>query len=363
MVAIASNKQSVFDLAIIGAGIIGACAAWYARKLHPEWSIAVFDRSLAGSGTSHYSASLDFAYGHTPVRKRLSERSRNLYRELRNDIPGLPIKDLPFFGFIEETKASTLLDCFCDEQARISPDVIPYLKQHKPDLRLSDNTTAILGTTASYAVKNEVATILIQKFAGTPASYLFEATEINFIIPVNDLLQLNTETNSVFYSKRIIQATGPWMNQGIGKEYSATQKIAIKKVVAFHIYHPPTPDDPVLYFFDDEAFLMPRYEEGYWLFSYKCNHWHVMPDTSTLKINQNDRQEAMAILEKYMPRFVNFCRGGRVFCDAYSVDSNPIIELAGSYGNYAIAGAAGGSGFRLAPAIAEQAINLFTGKC
>lgn len=50
------DGRSPVDLAVIGAGIVGLSAAFWARRLHPDWSIVVVERSLVGSGTTQYSA-------------------------------------------------------------------------------------------------------------------------------------------------------------------------------------------------------------------------------------------------------------------------------------------------------------------
>ncbi len=67
-------NEDDFDLVIIGAGIIGVCAAWYARKRYPQWKILLLDQSGIGNGATSYSASLDIPYGHTALRYKLSKQ-------------------------------------------------------------------------------------------------------------------------------------------------------------------------------------------------------------------------------------------------------------------------------------------------
>jgi glycine/D-amino acid oxidase-like deaminating enzyme len=49
---------------------------------------------------------------------------------------------------------------------------------------------------------------------------------------------------------------------------------------------------------------------------------------------------------------------GRVFCDAYSPDRQPVIRPLDAAGRIVFAGAAGGSGYRLAPAIASETADV-----
>jgi glycine/D-amino acid oxidase-like deaminating enzyme len=51
-------------------------------------------------------------------------------------------------------------------------------------------------------------------------------------------------------------------------------------------------------------------------------------------------------------------RSGRVFCDAYSADREPLVRALDEEGRLVFAGAANGSGYRLAPAIAAEAAHL-----
>ena len=98
-----------FDLAIIGGGIIGACAAWYARMHFPGWKICIIDRSNV-YGATHYSASLDLPYGHTPLRYLLARNSGILYEAMRKQLPHLPIKNLSFFGIVQDENAERVLN-------------------------------------------------------------------------------------------------------------------------------------------------------------------------------------------------------------------------------------------------------------
>ena len=63
-------------------------------------------------------------------------------------------------------------------------------------------------------------------------------------------------------------------------------------------------------------------------------------------------------LRQYSPSLAAACHSGRVFCDAYSPDGEPVVRALDESGRIVFAGAANGSGYRLAPAIAAQATDL-----
>jgi glycine/D-amino acid oxidase-like deaminating enzyme len=138
-------------------------------------------------------------------------------------------------------------------------------------------------------------------------------------------------------------------------------------VVALYIDSPPAGSDPVVIFEDEDAFLMPVPERGAWLFSYTCREWDVDPDTLPAGLSARDAAEARAILRRCAPWLERHCAGGRLFCDAYSInrqysiDRQPLVQSIDPDGRIIFAGAANGSGYRLAPAIAAQAADLLNG--
>jgi glycine/D-amino acid oxidase-like deaminating enzyme len=99
-------------------------------------------------------------------------------------------------------------------------------------------------------------------------------------------------------------------------------------------------------------------DRGYWLFSYTCLEWDVVPDELHSGISHRNLREAHDILRRYAPEETPSIRAGRVFCDAYSPTREPIVAVAGHTGNVIFAGAANGSGYRLAPGIATEVVQL-----
>jgi glycine/D-amino acid oxidase-like deaminating enzyme len=137
--------------------------------------------------------------------------------------------------------------------------------------------------------------------------------------------------------------------------------IRIKKVAALHVVQPPPADCPILYFFDEDAFLMPVPELGRWILSFTSQEWDCLPDRNALRISKEERHSAMSTLGKHLPQLVPYCLGGQVFCDAYSRDWAPVVLADPADQDFVIAGACSGAGFRLAPAIARSALHLLSG--
>ena len=73
---------------------------------------------------------------------------------------------------------------------------------------------------------------------------------------------------------------------------------------------------------------------------------------------ENVLAEVSAWARRYAPELAGRLRSGRVFCDAYSPSREPIVAMVGASGRIIFAGAANGSGYRLAPAIAAETLRL-----
>ena len=185
------------------------CAAWYARSQHPQWRIVLIDQGKVGGGATHYSASLDLPYGHTPLCYQLAERSHELYLQLRKELPDLPIKDLIFYGFVSAQNAPSVLQQITDSNAILSPEIIPALLNDYPQLVLPAGTTIISGAAASQAVTNNVADLLAENFAVTPGSSVIENTKVIKVKSADNKFELQTSGSGCYGSARSSRPRGP----------------------------------------------------------------------------------------------------------------------------------------------------------
>jgi D-arginine dehydrogenase len=127
-----------------------------------------------------------------------------------------------------------------------------------------------------------------------------------------------------------------------------------------HLERPPAPDDELLILHQEDAFLVPLAQRGHWLFSYTRLEWDVDPDVISAGqgLSAADVEAARECLRPYSPALAAELRSGRVCCDAYSENREPVVTALDAGGLIIFAGAANGSGYRLAPSIARQAVDL-----
>lgn len=352
----------MFDLTVIGAGIVGVTAAYLASQKKSDWHIALIDRSLVGSGTTQYSVGLAVPYGRTDTHKHLSIESAKVYHELKSKMPELPIHKLPLFAVVKKESLAEVIVGFTENGVRLANELEEaQLRRSYADLSISDDQVMLTGCFSSYGFAKLVTSTLAERFKERGYTECWEGVEIRTVHISRRGFALLTYDGRTIWTRRVLVAIGPWLMHGPGEVVAKSAGVRIKKVVALHVNRCPEPHDPVLFFFDEDAFLLPVYKRREWLFSFTSQEWDCNPDISHLRITAEDRDVALRILSRYCPSFVNYCHGGRVFCDAYTSDRRPIISQVSEIPDYVVAGACSGSGYCLAPGIAAEALRHFTG--
>ena len=348
-----------FDLAIVGAGIIGATTAYLAHARRPEWRIVLLDRSLAGDGATHYSAALDLPFGRNPRQQAMVKRSVNFYRDLKAWYLELPLREIPFVLIAHANEISSRAAAFVDAGLRLaSAQEWHQVCLQYPALTLPKDYLAMRGSNARHSSPARLTSALIDKACDDDKVECWEGAEVQCVedIPCSHKLILGDGRRIT--AKHVAIATGPWLTSGPGAAFSQAAGIRVKKVAALHVDWCPLPDAPALYFAAEDAFLLPLPEQRKLILSFTAQEWDCSAEISRLRISPEDRALALSILERYCPSLAEHCTGGRVFCDAYSQDRAPFVARIPTSHNLVIAGACSGSGVRLAPAIALEALEL-----
>jgi glycine/D-amino acid oxidase-like deaminating enzyme len=344
----------MFDCVVIGGGIIGVNILRRLLLDEPKWQVALLDRSISGSGASYYSAGLHFPYGRTKAIRDLSAFSEIEYMRM-NSKYNLPITPISFIGIVSSKNKQNE---YCNYLRNPLVNKLHSINQLGLNINLNQDNNIFEMTGCHYANVNYLITQLVENIRHTSNAKIWEGVNVDHISYEKNILTIGLDEQRKIQTKRVIISPGPWINKKPFGEWIKFCGIKIKKVVAMHIDIIPQLADPVVFFHDEDAFLLPLHKKGQWLFSYTCQEWDVDPDDSCLSITSQDRADALAILEKYRPDWVSKCLSGRVFCDAYTVDRAPLVKAVTNLPNMIFAGAAGGSGYRLAPAIAHDAVKL-----
>ncbi|MFE5209772.1 NAD(P)/FAD-dependent oxidoreductase [Streptomyces sp. NPDC056600] len=330
------------DLAVVGGGVIGALIAREAVAAYPDATVAVLERGLIGQGASGRSAGVHFPRGATERVRSMSEHSQRVWEYLAAEL-GLPIRAVPATVVAAAGDADAVSAAYLRLGAESAPArgwAVP------PGSRAWDLDGC------QYA---DVQAVTARVLAGLRDRVtVLEGTEVTDLSFNGEHHRLTLGPGQELSARRVVLAPGPWIAHPAWADLVAPLGLRVKKVVAAHVEGTPAAGDPLVVLHDDDAFLLPLHERGHYLFSYTCTRWDVAPDDAGLVLEPSDLAEARATLGRFAPGLVDRCTSGRVFCDAYSPRREPVVaEL---LPGLVFAGAANGSGYRLAPAIAAETV-------
>ncbi|MDK9499265.1 FAD-dependent oxidoreductase [Streptomyces katrae] len=321
----------------------------------PGTTVMVLDRDTVASGATRRSAGLHFPRGATERVRRMSAYSQDWYERLRAAQPDVPVRPLGMTvvaGTDADTEAE-LRTAYLPE-ARLRPATGPVAAGR---VTVPDGRAAWTADGCQYA---DVGALTARLARGLRSRAAFrEGVRVTAVRAAADAVELRLGTGERVTAARAVLAPGPWLGDPAWAEALAPLGLRVKKVVALHVDVAPSAADGAVVFHDEDAFLLPLHDRGHWLFSYTCQEWDVTPDELGGGVSPRNLREARELLARYAPAFAARCASGRVFCDAYNpTGPGPAVTALDTAGRLVFAGAAGGSGYRLAPALAAEAADL-----
>lgn len=337
--------------AVIGAGVVGCLIARELAARDPGASITVLDRDAVAAGASRRSAGLHVPCGATPRIRHMSAFSHAYYADLRARRPGLPIHPVGATVVCGPQRGGRLGGGYLGLAAPARVGAVPHRGVHIPD-----GATAWHIGGCHYADVYQLAQALAADLR--PRVRFLEGVEVTALVPDGAAVAVCSRTGERLVADSVVLAPGPWLAAPAWRDQLTPLGLRVKKVVALHIEQLPGPADEAVIFDDDDAFLLPVFHRGHWLFSYSCQEWDVDPDALAPGLSAADLGLALRCLRQYSPALADSCAAGRVFCDAYSPEREPVVRALEGAGRIVFAGAANGSGYRLAPAIGSEAADL-----
>ncbi|WLI07437.1 FAD-dependent oxidoreductase [Pseudomonas sp. FP597] len=344
-----------WDLIVIGAGIIGVTTAWMARKFHHK-NVLLIEQKFASRGATAYALALRTPYFESANMQALVAKSKKIYEERIDVLPESASARIPSFWVIPEAAQDTLRRRLASDQLQVASRATQKeLLRYLPGLQVSKDERLMYDPDDRVGSPIKTSEALLRDFlhdGGTIiegvryASCLEDSRGVNVVLSDGTCL---SGTN-------VVVATGPWM----AREFSSylLPPVRSKKIIAFHIDEALRQGSPIVQWLEDDVFLAPDYARNRYLLSIRSNEWDVVPDDSRLSISETETAYARCFLSQHFPRFLNAIRGGRVFCDGYSRTSVPYVSRDPFTKGVYYAGAAGGAGYRLAPAIADNVLML-----
>ncbi|ANZ21426.1 FAD dependent oxidoreductase [Streptomyces noursei ATCC 11455] len=345
--------MSLGTVAVIGGGIIGCLVARRIVHEHPASTVLLLDRDQVGCGASRRSAGLHFPRGTTERVRRMSEFSQEFYEQLRADRPAVPIHPVGM-SLVSRADRDELERIYARPVRR--DDAPAALDACGAEVRVPPSASVWDVPGAQYADVHRLVQALVSELR--PRVDVREGVRVTALEPDEGGVRLGLGTGERLTVDRVVLAPGPWLGEPAWAERVAPLGARVKRIVALHIEHPADAKDRAVVFHDEDAFLLPLAYRGHWLFSYTCQDWDVDPDRVGVGLAAHDVEQARACLGRFAPALASRCTTGRVFCDAYSTSRQPLLRRLDPDGRVVFAGAANGSGYRLAPAIAAEAVQL-----
>jgi glycine/D-amino acid oxidase-like deaminating enzyme len=332
------------DIAIVGGGIVGALVTREAAAAFPGAVIVLLERGLIGHGASSRSAGVHFPRGATQRVRSMSRYSHRYWQDLAAEMD-LPLREIEATVVASAGNADAVRNAYLDLGEPVTA------AGPAPGWTAPPGTVVWTVPGCHYADVGAVTTRILTALRDRAA--IWEGSEVVAIIPGDDH-RLVLRHGAQLRARRVVLCPGPWIAYPAWADLVAPLGIRVKKVVAVHIESVPDANHPLAIFHDEDAFLLPLRDRRHLLLSYTCGVWDVSPDTVERGLSPYDLDDARAVIRRYSPELASRCQSGRVFCDAYSAQRGPIVtELRPGL---VFAGAASGSGYRLGPAIAGEAL-------
>ncbi|MFB9263031.1 NAD(P)/FAD-dependent oxidoreductase [Bradyrhizobium erythrophlei] len=344
----------IYDLAVVGAGVMGLSAAVIAASNSPRERIVIFERDIVGAGASGFAPGIQINIRRNEKERDLINRGSKFWRGIYPHGRWPIGRDCDVYWLTRHPNELALLSSVGGTIPSTSFALTERLSSLPRFLIPGDMAVAL--DRGSYSPVDSIVRDLAQRLKAVGVS-ICEGTSIERIRqgPSNILLQ--TSDDRELSAKRAILAIGPWLPDSPLLEHLTDEpRLRVKKVVALHLAARPTPNCPMIGLFDDYAFLIPMIEEGYWLFSFASQEWDVRPEINSLHVSSDDLARATAILAKWFSSDVPAVASARVFCDCYSDDGVPFSRPVRGVAGLHVIGGGAGNGFRFGPACAEEAI-------
>ncbi len=351
-----------YDLAVVGIGIVGALTLYYAVRQNPGRRVLALTHATRGVGATRLSAGFDTPTGRGSAQRALAARSTALFTELSAELPAVPREPVDTYWLVNRDGTAALDESLVGGRRTCPPTPRQrrMLAETFPGLAHGDDEVLLASPPMTVGSAQSLTDLLLDQALGAPGRALWEGFRVASVRRVGKHIELVATDGSRVTADRTVIAPGPWALEGPVARAARDRGARVKKVVAFHVRSRPAPHAPALVLEDEDAFLLPDHNRGHWILSVTSPDWDRGPD-GPLVIDARDRSLARALLARHVPGFLPHLSGGRVFSDCFTPGHLPLVDTAGDDGVVMAIGGSG-SGYRLAPAMAEDALKLLDGR-
>lgn len=343
------------DLAIVGGGVIGCFTAHQALRLRPDWRVLLLERSAIGAGATAWSAGASFPLAATARHRELVRESASGYAALRGTAAGPFLRPVRMIYVIRRSGLDGLRGRIVDAAPRpVTVAERRRVEEILPDVRLADDDEMVTHDGHGFMVPARlVAEALVTAVEGRVEIQLGQ--QVTAVELDGDGYRLVTERGQ-WAARRVVLACGPW-------EPPPARPVPLpdapgarrKRIAALYARLPVRVGDPLVYFLDDDLFILPL-AAGTALVSIYRDEWDPDPDGLDGRPSADDLRLGTAALARRSARAAAAVTGGRAFCDLYTEHRLPVVSSDPALPGLAAVRGCSGSGVRLAPALAAEAL-------
>ncbi|MEU5883478.1 FAD-binding oxidoreductase [Spirillospora sp. NPDC047279] len=346
------------DLAVVGGGVIGAFAVREALSRHPDWRVLLLERGGIGAGATAWSAGVSFPLAATARHRELVVASGERYAALRDQAAGAFLRPVRMIYVMRERGLAAFAERVVGAPLRpVTGRERERVHGVMPDLRVEADEAMVTHDGEGFVVAaRPLAEALVAEAASRTEVQLGQRVEEIRGDGGGGSYRLRTAQGE-WGARRVVLACGAWAPpvDGLAEPSGARRK----RIAALHARLPVELDDALVYFVDDDLFLLPL-AAGVALVSFYREEWDTEPDTCDGRPNADDLRQGRAALGRRSATAAAAVVGGRAFCDLYTDHRLPVVTTTPALPGLAAVRGGSGSGVRLAPGLAAAALDAVT---
>jgi D-arginine dehydrogenase len=344
----------IADLAIVGSGIMGSFVAYEAGCLRPDWDIVVLDKGAVAGGTTTWSAGVSFPITPTQEHRELARLSAERFAGLSQGCGGAFIRPVPMVYVLGRDRIASFQEQVQVPLRPLSGVGQARIREMLPDVVVGPDEEFVTHDGDGFAVRaRPLADYLLADLITRGCLRVETGQHVSEVSQDRDGYRLTTGTVE-WQARRVVFATGPWPLPS-GLVLPSEPRARVKQVTALQVRLPVRVRDPLVYFIDDDLFVLPM-AAGSALVSFRSDVWDTTPDAMDGRLDEPDRRHGSAVLASRSAIAASAVTGGRAFCDLYTPQRLPQVRTAPGLPGLAVVLGGSGSGVRLAPGLAAQAV-------